>query len=66
MGRKDARIDCVRLESELVFGDAVDEVDLVVQREGPPAHTRIPVKSDPIKHQQAHGNNNSNSRRPCT
>ena len=44
--RKYARRDCVRLESELVFGDAVDEVDLVVQREGPPAHIRIPNKPD--------------------
>lgn len=46
MMRKDARRDCVRLESELVFRDAVDEVDLIVQREGPPAHIRVPNKSD--------------------
>lgn len=44
---------CLRLESELVFGDAVDEVDLVVQREGPPVHIRIPNKSDKIKCPQA-------------
>jgi hypothetical protein len=50
MMRKDERRDCVRLESELVFGDAVDEVDLVVQREGPPAYIRIPNKSDKIKY----------------
>ena len=61
MRRKDARRDCLRLESELVFGDAVDEVDLVVQGEGPPARTRIQVKSDPIKHQQAHGKNTSSN-----
>lgn len=51
--QKDATRDCVRLESELVFRDAVDEVDLIVQREGPPAHIRITNKSDKIKHPQA-------------
>ena len=33
------------MESELVFGDAIDEVDLIVEREGPPAQISSETKS---------------------
>ena len=36
----------LRLEAELVFGDAVDEVDLVVEREGPPDQTKSTSRSN--------------------
>jgi hypothetical protein len=42
------------LEAELVFGDAVDEVDLVVEGEGPPDETKSTSRSNQahIIHQQ--------------
>jgi hypothetical protein len=42
------------LEAELVFGDAVDEVDLVVEREGSPDQTKsiLPSNQARIIHQQ--------------
>ena len=40
----------LRLEAELVFGDVVDEVDLVVEREGPPDQAKSTSRSNQIQH----------------